>query len=209
MALSDDDPIWYASYGSNCRAARFEAYLTGGLADGATRPERGARDPRPPARSEACWFPTGVRFLGDSAKWGGGGVAFLDHTGGVPAPGRRYLVTKGQFDDVVAQENRRETTRLPIEELEPGRVTTIGDGAYDGLLRLDPIDDIPVATFTSPVPWADRPTNPPSAAYIGTILRGLLEIHDRGVEELVGALLAAPGVADGWTAPELARLTSK
>jgi hypothetical protein len=209
VAFSDDDPIWYASYGSNCNAERFEAYLTGGQAEGATRPERGARDPRPPARSEPCWFPTGIRFVGDASKWGGGGVAFLDHAGGGRAPGRRYLITKGQFDDVVAQENRREMTPLPVDGLESGVVTPVGDGYYDGLLRLDPVDGIPVATFTSPEPWADRPTNPPSAAYAGTVLRGLLEVHRNGVEELVAALLAAPGVSAGWNASQLARLAAK
>ncbi|MEZ5247011.1 MAG: hypothetical protein R2707_18115 [Acidimicrobiales bacterium] len=209
MAQSDDDLIWYAAYGSNCLAARFEAYLTGGRARGATRSEPGARDPRPPRDSEACWFPTGVRFLGDSAKWGGGGVAFLDHDGGVPAPGRRYLITKGQFDDVVAQENRRASAPIQVDSLTPGMVTALGGGAYGGVLRLESAHDIPVVTFTSSAPLTDRRTNPPSAAYVGTILRGLLEVHSSPVDEIVDALLAAPGVAEGWTASELAELARK
>jgi hypothetical protein len=209
VGLSDNDLIWYAAYGSNCRAARFETYLTGGHAPGATRPERGARDPQPPIRSEECWFTTGIRFLGHSRKWGGGGIAFLDHHGGVPAPGRRYLITKGQFDDVVAQENRRDATSIPIDPLTPGDVTALGNGPYDGIHRLESVEGIPVVTFTSPAARTDQPTNPPSAAYLGTILRGLREVHTCRTDELVDALIAAPGVATGWTHSEIAGLAGK
>ncbi|MEQ8841760.1 MAG: hypothetical protein RIB98_12345 [Acidimicrobiales bacterium] len=209
MSPNDDEPIWYVAYGSNCRRERFEAYLTGGRADGATRQENGARDPRPPARSEPFWFPHGVRFVGNSAKWGGGGVAFLDHEPGGRAPGRRYLITRGQFDDVAAQESRRAATPMPVDQLVAGSVTALGDGFYDGLLAFPPIDGIPVVTFTSPRPPTSRPPNPPSAPYLGTILRGLLEVHDEPVESLVAALMAAPGIAAGWTTAEVVALASK
>jgi len=209
VALTEDDPIWYASYGSNCLAARFEAYLNGGQASGATRAERGARNPNPPVTSAAFWFPSTVRFLGDSAKWGGGGVAFLDHGQKGSAPGRRYLITKGQFDDVAAQESRRDAVALPIDALVPGIVTPIGDGFYDGILALEPHDGVPVVTFTSPRPEVGIPSNPPSAAYLGTILRGLCEVHEGSVRELAGALRDSPGVAAGWTLEQIIDLALK
>jgi hypothetical protein len=209
VTLGDDDPIWYASYGSNCLWARFNAYLTGGQTEGATRPEAGARDQRPPARSEAFVFPGTVRFLGDSAKWGGGGVAFLDNETPGAAPGRRYLITKGQFDDVAAQESRRAGQAIALDDLIPGTVKAIGTGFYDGILALTPEDGIPVVTFTAPGAISQRPTNPPSAAYLGTILRGLLEVHTAPVDQLADALLAAPGVAKGWSAAEIASLATK
>jgi hypothetical protein len=209
VALADDAPIWYASYGSNCLAARFDAYLQGGQAEGATRGERGARDPRPPTRTDGYWFSRTVRFLGDSAKWGGGGVAFLDHEEGGRAPGRIYLVTKGQFDDVVAQESGRALESVPVADLVPGVVTPLGAGYYDGLLRLADIDTIPVVTFTSPRPVDARPTTPPSAAYLGTILRGLLEVHGDDRAAIIASLLDSPGVAAGWTAQTLEALVGK
>ena len=140
---------------------------------------------------------------------GGGGVAFLDHDGGIPAPGRRYLVTKGQFDDIAAQESGRDVSSVPIENLTPGVVTAIGDGPYDGILPLDPIDGVPVVTFTSPEPRTARPTSPPAAAYVGTILSGLLEVHTAEPADIVAAVLAAPGVSDGWTAAALTSLLEK
>lgn len=209
MPLHDDEPIWYACYGSNCRLERFEAYLHGGFAEGTSQPEPGARDPRSPARSGAFWFPMPVRYIGDRPKWGGGGIAFLDHEQVGRAPGRRYLITKGQFDDVVAQESGRDRAPIDVDRLETGVMTARGDGGYDGILALEPIDGIPVITFTSPRSLADRPTNPPSPAYLGTILRGLLEVHDGGLDEIVEALLASPGVSDGWTAAQIAALAEK
>ena len=209
VAMSDQDPIWYASYGSNCLRARFEAYLVGGFADGASHPEPGARDRRVPVRSEPYWFPRGVRFLGHSNKWGGGGVAFLDHEPGKTAPGRRYLITKGQFDDVLAQESRRAVAAIDVDELAIGVVTALGDGFYDGVLPLEPLDGVPVVTFTSPRPLVDRATNPPSRAYLGTILRGLLEVHDEPVESLAAALVASPGVSAGWSIAATIALASK
>lgn len=206
MPIGDDDEIWYASYGSNCLEARFAVYLTGGRAEGATYDERGARDPRLPRASAPHWFDADVRFLGDAAKWGGGGVAFLGHEPGGPAPGRRYLITKGQFDDVAAQESRRPTVSLPVDELEIGVVRPIGDGFYDGLLALPPVDGVPVVTFTSPEPEVRLASNPPSSAYLGTIYRGLLEVHDATPDQLAADLHRAPGVAGGWTPETIAAL---
>ena len=204
--LTDNDPIWYASYGSNCLAARFIVYLTGGRAPGAARDERGARDRTEPAASAAHWFSTPSRFVGDSAKWGGGGVAFLDHNGNGSTPGRRYLITKGQFDDVAAQESRRPTTSLPIHELPIGTVHPIGSGFYDGLLRLPAVDGVPVVTFTSPHAEITLPPNPPSAAYLGAIIRGLAEVHPLAIEDLAGAVFDSPGISLGWMVEEIAAL---
>lgn len=208
MRRRDDEPVWYAAYGSNCLAARFAVYLTGGAAPGAIHAEPGARDPRPPTATAPHTFATGVRFVGDAAKWGGGGVAFLDHSGGRPAAGRRYLVTKGQFDDIVAQESGRDRFELPLDTMEPGRLEAIGDRRYDGLWALDPIDDVGVFTFTSPQPLDTVGTNAPSSAYLSTILRGLLEVHTVPVGELVEGLLAAPGITPRWTA-EMIRTLAK
>lgn len=209
MPLSDDDPVWYAAYGSNCLSARFLTYLHGGTPDGAASGERGARDRRTPTRSEPYWFPMTVRFLGDSAKWGGGGIAFLDHERRGRAAGRRYLVTKGQFDDVAAQESRRDLQSIPIHLLTPGEVTPFGTGPYDGVSVLEEDDGVPVVTFTSPRPRLGERPSPPSSAYLATIVRGLLEVHEGGVEEIVPALLECPGVASGWTAERIAELAVK
>ena len=126
-----------------------------------------------------------MRFLGNSAKWGGGGVAFLDHGTRGSAPGRRYLITKGQFDDVAAQESRRDTVDLPNPHARARIVTPVGDGFYDGILALDPDDGVPVVTFTSPSAEVDLPVQPALGRYLGAIVRGLCEVHE-DTEAVIG-----------------------
>lgn len=205
--MGEDDPLWYAAYGSNCLAARFETYLVGGRAEGSSQDESGARDRRPPSDSRPYRFTQGIRFLGRSTKWGGG-VAFLDHRhvadGG--AAGRLYRITAGQFTDLAAQESRRQRHPIELGGLVVGEVNAIGAGAYDGVLALDPVDGLPVLTLTSPRPIDTQRPTPPSAAYLRTILRGLLEVHHVPAQELIDVLLTAPGVAERWSDEEMLRL---
>ncbi|NOX31727.1 MAG: hypothetical protein GXP35_17035, partial [Actinobacteria bacterium] len=100
--------VWYASYGSNLLRQRFEHYLTGGTFRGA--PQRGqhvgARDSALPTDDRAWRVPHGLRFAGESTRWSGGGVAFLDPAvGSGEAVVRMYRITAAQFSDVAAQEN--------------------------------------------------------------------------------------------------------
>ena len=210
MTGAREELVWYVAYGSNCSADRFQTYLSGGTATGASRAERGARDPQLPRESAPYWFHAHVRFIGNSAKWGGGGVAFLDHDRGeTVSPARRYLITKDQFDDVAAQESRRPEKPLPVNELIPGRVHVVGDSPYDGLLGLGTIDGIPVVTFTSPRPLLHLPVKPPSVAYLGAIVRGLAEVHDLHERALARHLHRAPGVEGGFTVDDIVHLLAK
>ena len=113
MTTSDSGLVWYASYGSNLYRERFVVYLRGGTAPGGSRPQRGARDPSDPLDDRPVTINRSLYFRGQSQLWGGG-VAAIDHQpGDQPARGRAYLITTAQFEDVVAQESRRET--MPID----------------------------------------------------------------------------------------------
>ena len=98
---------------------------------------------------------------------------------------------------------------LPRVELVPGEVHVFGSRWYDALLACEPIEDVPVVTFTSPQPPEDRPTSPPSAAYLGAVVRGIMEVHSLPVEELAAHLFDTPGVAAGWSLGDILRLTQK
>lgn len=198
--------VWYAAYGSNCAPDRFRAYLEGGTAPGARVGHTGARDPRPPRATGPVVFDRQVVFAGESRRWGGG-FAFLSHRSvRAGALGRRYLITHEQFDDVLAQENRRAPSAARVDDLTVGEITPTGGGAYAAVLALEPIDGIPVVTFTAPDPPEQREPAPPSAAYIATILRGLTSVHDLSPGAVIDRLLTAPGVAPTWTASTLRRL---
>lgn len=204
--MSDSDLIWYASYGSNCLSERFHAYLTGGRAPGTTSNETGARDTSLPLATAPMWFPSPVQFAGTSSKWGPGGVAFLDHASKGRSRGRRYLITKGQFDDLTAQENRRKIGRLPIHLVQSGGIHVFAKSVYGALLALPPVEDVPVVTFTFPTPVIPLRLNAPSAEYLGTILRGLSEVHDEQIAKLAEELFRYPGIGKAWTPESIAAL---
>jgi len=197
--------VWYASYGSNCERSRFLLYLHGGRRPGTHGDHRGARNPSPPLDSAPVEFPTQVAFTGRSRRWGGG-VAFLEHQVRPNMPGalgRRYLITKEQFDDVVAQESHRPTANVDIDQLDRGKVSVIGSGWYDGLLTLEPVDGIPVVTFTSPRPPEATEAAAPSIDYLATILTGLDQVHEIGCERIVDRLRLVAVIAATWTQQEL------
>jgi len=208
--LSSDDLVWYASYGSNCDLSRFMLYLEGGRRSGTHGDHRGARNPSPPLDSAPVEFPTQVAFAGLSKRWGGG-VAFLEHRGRPDTPGalgRRYLITREQFDDVVAQESRRPTTAVEIDRLDRGMVTVIGSGWYDALLTLEPVDGIPVVTFTSPNPPESLEASAPSVEYLSTIATGLGQAHGIGWERIVERLRLVSVIASNWSKRELLDLVA-
>lgn len=206
MEAVETQLVWYAAYGSNMARSRFLAYLGGSRVPGAEGGHAGARDGSEPLADEPCRFDRSIRFTGHSKRWLGA-PAVLDHAATSPgALGRRYLVTRQQFEDVVAQENRRPARRIPIESLTVGAVTATGRSSYAGLLLLGFDGSIPVMTFTSPRRPEKATLAAPSGAYLATIARGITESHPLTASEVAEYLLAAPGVAPTWTADRIEAL---
>ena len=202
--------MWYASYGSNCSRARFLTYLRGGRPTGSDRDQVGARDPSDPRGDAPVEFLPAVCFAGHSRRWGGA-PAFLEHRRSVRpgALGRRYLITREQFADVLAQENGRafDSVELPdLGALPVGGRTVIGDGFYDALVVLDPVDGVPCVSFTSPTPPEDREPSAPSEAYLRTIMTGLADIHAVSPEDLAARMISARGVAPRWDTESITAL---
>lgn len=193
-----DSLVWYAAYGSNCSFDRFRTYLEGGTPPGATHVQRGARDPAAPRADGPIRFPSAVCFRGHSTWWGGA-PAFLEHAPSTRgALGRRYLITVEQFEDVLAQENRLEVVSPVAVDRPPGDRQRVTDGPYGQVVSLEPIDGHPVLTFTSPAAPEHREPAAPSAAYLGTIVRGLAEVHELTPLEIADHLLMASGVDSLW-----------
>ncbi len=171
--------VWYVSYGSNMSAARLACYLEGGRPPGGSRPNPGARDGAPPARSVAVDLPGTTYFAGDSPQWGGG-TAFYDHGTPGATAARGYLVTAGQFADIAAQEMYRVPAAddplelLVLDDLEGGR-HRVGPGHYETLVAVGEIDRMPLLTFTAPHGTDDVEHVAPSRAYLDTMATGLRE----------------------------------
>ncbi|HEY6472038.1 MAG TPA: hypothetical protein VIY26_04035 [Acidimicrobiales bacterium] len=203
------DTVWYASYGSNLCADRFGCYLAGGLPRGAAHPCRGARDATPPREDRPLDIPHRLYFAGTSKTWGGA-PCFIDtvEDATTPTHARAYLITWGQFEDVVAQENGHRATP-PIDRalhgLAAGTGQRIGPGRYEHLLCVGRLDDVPVLTFTSPSTMDDAGLAAPAPAYLSLLVDGLRESHRLRDDALVTYLGSAPGCSTELAASALTR----
>lgn len=133
-------------------------------------------------------------FAGNSNRWGGGGVAFVD-----PRPSeaqtlaRRYLISWDQLEDIHRQENRSATIEPASEtDLEKLGALKLYGGSYETLLWCGRhIDGAPMVTITSGI---RRPANPPSVDYLEVIGRGLTELGHNADE--ISAYLSAHRASD-------------
>ncbi|MEU3628959.1 histone deacetylase [Amycolatopsis coloradensis] len=195
--------VWYASYGSNMNAGRFGCYLAGGVPEGGTRLYPGCRDRRPPVDSRGCELPGRIYFATMSPVWGGG-RAFYDPALPGRAFARAYLITAGQFADVVAQEMYREPgTDLDLTPVLATGAAMLGPGRYETLLHAGDLDGYPVLTFTAP--WAADEVAPvaPSAAYLRMLATGLCDAHGWTLARAAGYLAELSGVRGTQTPGDL------
>lgn len=199
------DLVWYVSYGSNLHRARFLSYLEGGKMAGGRRADRGCRDPSPPLADRALHLPFPLYFAGESRVWGGG-VAFLDHderTGDGTTYARGYLITGEQFEDLVAQESKREHAPVDWAALARHGRVTVGPGRYDGLVAVGEWDGRPMVTFTHPRPMAANDLAAPVAGYLAMLAEGLRDAHSLSDAEVAAYLVSHPGAHGTWSTPTL------
>lgn len=163
----EGDAVWYVAYGSNLNRTRLQRYL-----------DR-SPDPTPPTVWRPVTLPHRLFFAHESRVWGGGS-AFLDpgHDPVTTTLATAWLLPLAQFLSVLAQENGR--TRHPVDidptTMVPGQRLVVDDRRYGLVLGCESPDHRPAVTFTTP---ADPlpPANPPSEAYVETIVTGLVDGH--------------------------------
>lgn len=198
--------VWYAAYGSNMDRARFMNYVRGGVPVGGGRGTPGCRDTTPPRLDKPVHLPGQVYFATESVVWTGG-RAFLDPTLPGRAPARAYLITDEQFADITDQEMYRPPgTPLDLAAVVAAGRVELGPGRYETLIHAGDLDGYPVFTFTAPWIASAKAPNPPAAAYLTTIARGLRESHGWSTEAVVGYLSGLNSVAERWSAAELTGL---
>ena len=200
--LGEEQPVWYAAYGSNMSAGRLGCYIAGGRPPGAGRTYRGCRDRTPPGRAVPVGLTGGLTFAGRSSVWGGG-IAFYDPDADGELAARAYQMTFGQLKDVFAQEIRRPVgsdlglvAQVPRRWTAPVRV-------YETLLHVADRDGLPVFTITS---LQDLEPAAPSAPYLNTMLEGLHQAYGWTPRERADYLLRARGVRPAWNAAALVEL---
>jgi hypothetical protein len=144
-------------------------------------------------------LPYELYFAGHSTTWGSSGVAFI-RAGTEEAAktlGRMYLITAGQFDDVVLQENGRQpgTSILPsMAELAAHATLDLpGNGYYRRLLYIGGQTEGPIFTFTTA--RRDLRPNAPSEAYVKMIVAGIKGTYPKTKDDdICQYLLAAEGL---------------
>jgi len=155
--------LWYVAYGSNLLPENMSRYLG-----------------EVPEHTALFRLPHQRYYAGESFRWSGG-VAFLSlyrSTSG--CPGRGYLVTLDQFQDVFRGENRSPDAQVArdFSALEPGQravydVPGFADdprvGKYNAVLRLRDIDGVQAVTITTARMLSRKP---PSPDYLAAIQRG-------------------------------------
>lgn len=206
-AEPEPEYVWYASYGSNMSRDRFMVYLEGGSPPGSARAYSGCRDKTPPVADMPVRFPHRMFFAQTSPVWGGA-VSFLGHEE-VPedegAYGRAYLVTKEQFDDIVAQENGGEAGDrfVPVNRAVKARKLTVGPGWYETIRVAGEEGGYPIVTFTGRQDEDKARLNAPTLPYMEMIAAGLREAHGLSDPEIAEYLTGASGAAGAWTTDEV------
>ncbi len=206
------DGVWYLAYGSNADPGRLRCYLRGGRPEGGRRVYPGCRDRAEPRAAAAVEVPGTVYFATESPVWSGG-RAFLDPVApGGPVLARAYLITRGQFSDLAAQEMYRVPGECPDLDLagvlRDGRAV-LGDGRYETLVCAGLLEGRPLLTFTAPWATGAVPPNPPSAAYLRCVARGLLDGDAWDPRTVAGYLAARPGAEGHWTAGQILDLVGR
>jgi hypothetical protein len=202
-----EDLVWYVSYGSNLNLARFLAYLQGGRVPGNDVDHAGCTDPAPPRDDVAIELDHSLYFAGRSKRWGGTSAAFVSlSVQDPPSLARAYLITQGQFVDVVRQENRRHEDIADFEQRlhvakRHGHARLLPKGYYAELLFCGERNGYPMLTFTASEDRTDF--GRPSAAYLQMISSGLRECHGVTTAQAVAYLIGRPGVQETWTRRDL------
>ena len=178
IPASDNRLVWYAGYGSNLLRERFDCYIKGGRPNGSTKDYPGCRDKSAPRGDQPITLQNALYFADRSATWNGA-VAFIRPSVSAPTTyARMYLITYGQFNDAVRQENGRSVPGRvivpPFEQLTDANEWIIeGIRLYGRLIKIGMQAEHPILTFSAT--RNDFVIGPPSEAYIRMIVAGLNE----------------------------------
>jgi hypothetical protein len=197
-SIAGDHLVWYAGYGSNLLRARFDCYINGGQPNGSTRTYPGCRDTTHPRADRPITLRHEFFFADHSTAWNGA-VGFIRPVASTATTfARMYLISYGQFNDVIRQENGRDVPGdmivPPYEHLSRGDQWKIaGVRLYGRLIKAGVQDEHPILTFTAT--RDDFAVGAPSEAYIKMIVSGLEETYPYlRKAEILDYLVRAEGI---------------
>lgn len=206
--MSNNDYVWYASYGSNINKDRFLCYIHGGNPKWSTKVEKGCRDKTLPLSEKSFIIHHQLYFSKEAAQWNGGGVCFigLDFNKSVETYSYMYLIKREQFLDVVSQENNIDHIQLNLKEVIENGAKTYRDTWYGNILYLGEVDNFPVFTFTSNDEFNRMSVRKPSIEYLRTICVGLKREIGLTDEQIIDYFIRIPGIVDEYTREDIKQI---
>lgn len=210
--MKNTEYIWYASYGSNLLASRFNCYIQGGKPNGSKKTYQGCRNKNPPIDNQETYISSELYFAKKSQTWNDGGVCFISNNFGQSkeALARMYLITKEQFIDVVKQENRNsQDLQIDFEKvISEGGIVFKKDAWYGKIIYLGNQDDHPIFTFTHEIDIVEK--NKPNEDYLKTIIEGIKDTFPNFNEfDIEDYLNSKQGIIGNYTKLQLLELIKK
>jgi len=155
VAVSRNDFVWYASYGSNLIYERLVVYIKGGKCKFNGVTYDGCKNKSLPKDTRPVTIPYKMYYGNESSPWGIGGISFLDTQGRGQSLGRMYLITEEQFEDISKQEGHEEDL-------------------YNQSLSLGEYNGVEIVTISNS---NTRPYNNPSDNYLRVVQMGIKETY--------------------------------
>jgi hypothetical protein len=199
--------VWYMSYGSNLSRERFMCYIEGGTPEGSTTTEKGCRDTSAPIKDEFVEIPYPLYFAGRSGRWDAAPAFIgLEPVTNEKTIGRMYLITKGQFMDIAAQENGLDELDIDLDKVKNKKKLRVSGRMYGTMLHVGQKDGYEIFSFTSNNDIQDVQFAKPSIAYLAMILSGILTNLSLTKEKAIEYLHVKPGVREYFSLNELKQL---
>lgn len=150
--------VWYVAYGSNLLKERLSCYIEGGYCERNGREYPACKDDTLPTESVSLEMFGNMYFANfNQGAWTNSAVSFLDPDGIGIAVGRAYLIKENQLEHIHSLEGK-------------------GANWYPDMIELGTLDGIRAVTFTNKNIKPSAPMCELSAAYISTIMDGLMEM---------------------------------
>ena len=149
-----EDKVWYAVYGTNLNEQRFSCYIKGGTPKGTSKFDVGCHDKAPAIDGGMISIPFQLYFTKSSPKWENKSVGFLglEINPETLTLGRKYLITKEQFEDVFKQANNigmKQTINIDFREIRENGALTVKESWFGRIVFLGTEEGFPVFTLTS------------------------------------------------------------
>jgi len=209
---SENNKIWYASYGSNLQMERFLCYIRGGQPEGRLDVYKGCRDKTLPEDNEELYINSQLYFAKKSKGWNKGGVGFISNSFDtkIQTLARMYLIRKEQFIDIIKQETKYEKElKIDFNEcVNTGSIVFKDPSWYGNLIYLGEKKHHPIFTFTSKNDFVGE-INKPDKNYLKTIIEGIKEVFPFDDLEICEYLMTLKGIKENFSKHELIDLINE